>query len=243
MTCVWPVRDRLTETSTCRATSLALVVRFSAACSFTAATRAGGTRANIRVPSIRPGAIQLTVIEGASATARQRVRWMRPALDTARATLPPEKAGTPECPPCDLGLAASGEQVPPKSGERASKIRMQSSIHTSGVSPSRSATGIGSFQAALLIRTASVDKAVVSLIQVYEEGSTPFFLDLVAQLESFVAVAEMSHGDMHTSISEQPRSHRAKTATRTGNEGNAISQIHNDCLMWVANLPPKTSAA
>jgi len=63
---------------------------------------------------------------------------------------------------------------------------------------------------------------------VNDEGSTPFFLDLVAQVESFVAAAEMSHGDMHTVISEHPRGHHAKTATRTGNEGNAIMQIHNE---------------
>ena len=68
----------------------------------------------------------------------------------------------------------------------------------------------------------------VSLIQLYDESSTPFFLDLLAQVESFVAVAEMSHADMHTMISEHPRGHCAKTATPTGNQSDAITQIHND---------------
>ena len=88
---------RLTENYNLPRHVLGSVVRFSAACSFTAATRAGGTRPNIRVPSIRPGATQLTVIEGASATAKQRVRWIRPAFDTAKAMLPVgTNPGTPE---------------------------------------------------------------------------------------------------------------------------------------------------
>ena len=36
-----------------------------------------------RVPSSRPGATQLTRVSGAKATAMQRVRWIRPAFDTA----------------------------------------------------------------------------------------------------------------------------------------------------------------
>ena len=36
-----------------------------------------------RVPSSSPGATQLTSVSGAKATAMQRVRWMRPAFDTA----------------------------------------------------------------------------------------------------------------------------------------------------------------
>jgi hypothetical protein len=36
-----------------------------------------------RVPSRRPGATQLTSVSGAKATAIQRVKWMRPAFDTA----------------------------------------------------------------------------------------------------------------------------------------------------------------
>jgi hypothetical protein len=45
----------------------------------------------MRVPSIRPGATQFTVTSGAMATARQRVRWMRPALLTAQAMLLPAR--------------------------------------------------------------------------------------------------------------------------------------------------------
>ena len=41
---------------------------------------AGGMRWAMRVPSIRPGATQFTVMVGASATARQRVRWINAAL-------------------------------------------------------------------------------------------------------------------------------------------------------------------
>src|ERR1700710_2075794 len=38
-----------------------------------------------RVPSNRPGATQLTSVSGANATAMQRVRWIKPAFDTAYA--------------------------------------------------------------------------------------------------------------------------------------------------------------
>jgi hypothetical protein len=39
-----------------------------------------GSRWAMRVPSMSPGATQLTVMLGASATARQRVRWISAAL-------------------------------------------------------------------------------------------------------------------------------------------------------------------
>jgi hypothetical protein len=38
-----------------------------------------------RMPSSSPGATQLTSVSGANATAMQRVRWTRPAFDTAYA--------------------------------------------------------------------------------------------------------------------------------------------------------------
>ena len=45
-----------------------------------------GTEIDVaRVPSSRPGATQLTSVSGANATAMQRVRWMRPAFETAYA--------------------------------------------------------------------------------------------------------------------------------------------------------------
>src|SRR5262249_34679804 len=206
-----------------------------------AATRVGGTRANIRVPSIRPGAIQLTVIEGASATAMQRVRWMRPALDTARAMLPAgARPGTPEMftmRPWALRVRCGVAARVMRKGPRRFVFRARS--QTSGVSPSRSAKNrvvpgcivdqdVEAAECLNRLFDGVGTRSGVSLIQVNDEGSTPFFLDLVTQVESFVAVAEMSHGDMHTVISEHPRRHRAKTATRTGNEGNAIMQIHND---------------
>src|SRR5262245_27808471 len=66
MASVWPVTESDLQKSTIwRATSSSLVVRLRAACAVEAATRSGGTCANIRVPAMRPGATQLTVIAGA----------------------------------------------------------------------------------------------------------------------------------------------------------------------------------
>jgi hypothetical protein len=57
------------------------VVRPSTACSRARAATDGLRQPPaMRVPSMSPGATQLTVIAGASATARQRVRWMSAAL-------------------------------------------------------------------------------------------------------------------------------------------------------------------
>ena len=49
----------------------------------------GRSRVVIRVPSIRPGATQLTSTSGASATAKQRVRWFSADFETAYAMLLP----------------------------------------------------------------------------------------------------------------------------------------------------------
>ena len=54
--------------------SCALAVRPSTACALAWRFVSSGTRSAMRVPSTRPGATQLTVTSGASATARQCVR-------------------------------------------------------------------------------------------------------------------------------------------------------------------------
>src|SRR4029434_2333294 len=51
-------------------------------------------------------------------------------------------------------------------------------------------------------------------------------VNLPAQLDSFIAVAEVSHRDVYTVISKHPCGHRAETSARTGDQGDAITQIH-----------------
>ena len=77
----WPVTESARQkVTTCSAMSSTLAVRPSTACRRAPSATAGGSRFARRVPSTSPGATQLTVIDGASATARQRVRWISPAL-------------------------------------------------------------------------------------------------------------------------------------------------------------------
>ena len=81
---VWPVmvsvRHMVTTMSAQSSLSAAFFRRAPAAersiCS-------GRRLAVARVPSSSPGATQFTSVSGANATAMQRVRWMRPAFDTA----------------------------------------------------------------------------------------------------------------------------------------------------------------
>jgi hypothetical protein len=58
---------------------------------------------------------------------------------------------------------------------------------------------------------------------VYEEGPSPLCLDFPAQLESILAVAKMRHGDIYTVISKHACGHRAETAARAGDQGDAIT--------------------
>src|SRR5438067_1049082 len=81
ITTVWPVTlSARQNVTTWFAMSPASAERCSAASRRARSTTSGGIRAAIRVPSTRPGATQFTVIVGASATARQRVRWISAAL-------------------------------------------------------------------------------------------------------------------------------------------------------------------
>jgi hypothetical protein len=45
---------------------------------------------------------------------------------------------------------------------------------------------------------------------------------LLAQLDSFIAVAEVSHRHMDAVLSKHACGHRAETAARTGDQRNAI---------------------
>jgi hypothetical protein len=73
---------------------------------------------------------------------------------------------------------------------------------------------------------------------------------LSTQVESFVAVAEVSHGNMYTVISKHACGHRAKTGARAGDQGDAIVQIHDDASLCASPthttegpLPPNNNSA
>src|SRR5258708_40136839 len=86
MTIVWPVIVSVRHIVTTMSAQSSLSAGFFR--SDVAADRSinsGRRLAVARVPSRRPGATQLTNGSGAKATAMHRVRWMRPAFDTAYA--------------------------------------------------------------------------------------------------------------------------------------------------------------
>src|SRR5947208_17183775 len=107
----------------------------------------------MRVPSTNPGAIQLTVTSGASATARQRVRWINPALLAEYAMLllagysPPTEAMFTILPaPCARRYGAKA--LASKYGPRRFVSRTRSQI--SAVRALRAVNGIPMFHPALL---------------------------------------------------------------------------------------------
>ena len=80
-TMICPVMEvAVTNTMTCAAMSSAWPTRPSTAYRRAPAATASGRRLAMRVSSTSPGATQLTATSGAMATARQRVRWVSPAL-------------------------------------------------------------------------------------------------------------------------------------------------------------------
>ena len=81
-TIVWPVIVSARHSSTvASAMSTALPTLPSTAWRRAPSATASGRRCAIRVPSTRPGATQFTDTAGAIATARQWVRWIRPAFE------------------------------------------------------------------------------------------------------------------------------------------------------------------
>src|SRR5215831_13806392 len=117
----------------------------------------GGARRRevIRVPSMSPGATQFTETSGARATARQRVRWISPALLVAYAMLLPpglspatEAMLTMRPAPLFLRCGAAARQT--KYGPRRFVANRRSQI--SGLRASRSGKGMLMFHAALLTR-------------------------------------------------------------------------------------------
>lgn len=57
----------------------------------------------------------------------------------------------------------------------------------------------------------------------YEKAPTSLCLNLAAQLDSLIAVAEVSHRDMNAAITKRACGDRAKTAARTGDQGDPIN--------------------
>src|SRR6185437_1664590 len=84
ITTVWPVIVSVRHiVTTMSAQSSLSAAFFSSEEDADFSIMSGRRLAVARVPSNRPGATQFTNVSGASATAMQRVRWIRPAFDTA----------------------------------------------------------------------------------------------------------------------------------------------------------------
>ncbi len=162
-TTVCPVIDvDVTNVSTCAAMSSAWPTRPSTACARAPLATASGKRFAIRVFSTSPGATQLTATSGAIATARQRVRWLRPALLDEYAMLllpglmpPADEMLTMWPPPSALSSRAAARASRKGARRFVSSTRSQ----RSGVSASRSGNGMPMFHAALLTRMSSRPRA------------------------------------------------------------------------------------
>ena len=86
MTTVWPVMVSVRHMATTMSAQSSLSAAFFRSDPDAERSICSGRRLAVaRVPSSSPGATQLTSVSGANATAMQRVRWMRPAFDTAYA--------------------------------------------------------------------------------------------------------------------------------------------------------------
>ena len=84
MTIVWPVIVSVRHIVTTMSAQSSLSAGFFKSDVAAEFWICSGRRLDVaRVPSSRPGATQLTSVSGAKATAMQRVRWIRPAFDTA----------------------------------------------------------------------------------------------------------------------------------------------------------------